>query len=110
VSKGKIPESITNRSKQAYRAPIATSFYNSNSPDYVKDILSENTLKDYGIFNPLKVESLITKIKNNIGISEIDQMAIAGILSTQLLYKLFVVNKIIPNVNNVSNLRVIRDI
>lgn len=110
VSKGKIPESITNRSKQAYRAPIASSFFNADSPGYIQDILSETIVKEYGIFNPMKVQLLIAKIKSNQNISEIDQMAIAGILSTQLLYKLFIANEITPNIKNLSNLRVIKDI
>ncbi len=49
--KGKIPESILTRHKQAYRAPIHTSFFGEGSPNYVQEMLSETSLKDYGIFD-----------------------------------------------------------
>ncbi len=109
MSVGKIPESITKRSKQAYRAPIVTSFFNANSPLYISEILSEDTINEFGIFNPDKVRSLISKIKKELNLSEIDQMAIAAILSTQLLYKLFIKNTILPNVECLANLRIIHE-
>jgi asparagine synthase (glutamine-hydrolysing) len=109
MSVGKIPDSITKRSKQAYRAPIASSFFNANAPSYIQDILSEDIIKEFGIFDPEKVQSLIRKIKNQTNMSEIDQMAIAGILSTQILYKQFIKNTIEPNINSLANLRVVKD-
>jgi hypothetical protein len=36
-------------------------------------------------------------------------MALAGILSTQLLYKLFIKNAIVPDVESLANLRIIRE-
>ena len=106
MSVGRIPESITRRSKQAYRAPIASSFFSANAPASINEILSENRINEFGIFDPVKVQSLITKIKNKISISEMDQMAIAGILSTQLLYNLFIANKI-PTTDMIKNVRII---
>src|ERR1035438_3314404 len=64
MSAGRIPSSITKRSKQPYRAPISSSFFGEGAPDYVSEILSENTLKSYGIFDHQKVKSLITKIES----------------------------------------------
>ena len=49
--KGKIPENILNRSKQAYRAPIRSVFLSEDSPDYVKYFLSEEQTKKVGVFN-----------------------------------------------------------
>jgi asparagine synthase (glutamine-hydrolysing) len=109
MSVGKIPPSITNRSKQAYRAPIATSFFNTNSPTFISEILSENSINEFGIFDPIKVASLINKIKNQVYMSEMDQMAIAGILSTQILYKLFIKEAIRPNISCLANMKIVID-
>jgi asparagine synthase (glutamine-hydrolysing) len=107
LSIGKIPTSITNRSKQAYRAPIASSFNIATSPNYISEILSDNSIKSVGIFNPIKVHALLTKTKQNNSMSEIDQMALVGILSTQLLYKMFINEPIHANVNGLKNYRII---
>jgi asparagine synthase (glutamine-hydrolysing) len=109
MSAGRIPESITKRSKQAYRAPISSSFFSANSPSFINDILSENSINEYGIFDPVKVQSLIKMIKNKTYMSEIDQMAIAGILSTQLVNKLFIKDKTRPNIESLANLRIIKE-
>ena len=107
LSMGKIPPSITNRSKQAYRAPIISSLFSHGSPKHITDILSEELIRDYGIFNPEKVKTLTTNIKQQKQISEIDQMAIAGILSTQFLYKMFIKDPIIANVDYLNNYRIV---
>ena len=109
MSVGKIPESITKRSKQAYRAPIVGSFFNADAPPFIDEILSENTIREFGIFDPEKVQLLIRKIRNNGNISEMDQMAVAGILSTQILYKLFIKSTIIPDTESLVNIRIIRE-
>ena len=95
---GKIPDSVVNRSKQAYRAPIAGSFFSSNRPDYVDELLSEEAVKNYGIFDSLKTTSLIDKLEENPA-SEIENMALAAILSTQILYRQFIVSKFEPSKN-----------
>jgi len=87
---GKLPPQIVERSKQPYRAPILKSFISENSHDYVDQMLTETQLLSAGIFNPDKVKLLVTRLKSNNQISEIDNMAITGILSTQILDNLFV--------------------
>lgn len=109
ISKGKIPDTITKRSKQPYRAPIATSFFNSGSAAYISDILSSTSLKTYGLFHPQKVNSLINKIRLQKNISEVDQMAIAGILSTQLLYKMFIESPVLPKMETIQKIKVIKN-
>jgi asparagine synthase (glutamine-hydrolysing) len=95
MMKGRLPESILNRSKQAYRAPIRSAFFSEEMPAYLKDMLSEEKITDFGIFNPEFVNQLKTKMELNKQVSEIDNMAITAILSTQILYDLFV-NQSIP--------------
>lgn len=109
ISAGKIPASITSRSKQPYRAPIATSFFNSGAPSYISDILSSKCLDAYGLFNAQKVSILVNKISMQKNISEVDQMAIAGILSTQLLYKMFIKNPILPHIQNIRKIKVVNE-
>jgi len=108
MSIGKIPHSISNRPKQAYRAPIAATFCSDNAPGYIAELLSERQIQSYGIFDPIKVKSLILKSKN-MELSEVDQMAITGILSTQLLYMMFINNKINVDVSQLNNYKAIND-
>ena len=95
MMKGKLPESILNRPKQAYRAPIRSTFFSQELPPYLKSMLSESKIKSFGIFNPQFVGRLLSKMKSKNKVSEIDNMAITAVLSTQILYDLFI-NKPMP--------------
>lgn len=107
MGEGKIPDSILKRSKQAYRAPIASSFLNATRADNISEALDDTSIKNSGIFNPQKVMALIRKMNTDILQSEIDQMAIAGIISTQLLYKLFVSKSITSDIENLVKVRIV---
>jgi len=107
MSIGKIPASITKRPKQPYRAPIASLFFSSRPPAYVSELLSSSCLQSYGLFNPQKVNLLINKMHQQKNISEVDQMAVAGILSTQLLNMMFIRNPIIPNIENLNGPKIV---
>jgi asparagine synthase (glutamine-hydrolysing) len=108
MSEGKIPESITKRVKQPYRAPIASTFFNTNTPSFITDILSENSIKSSNLFNAQKVNSLAKKIKLQKNVSEVDQMAITGILSTQLIQQMFIANGTIGNTDFPLNRQIIK--
>jgi asparagine synthase (glutamine-hydrolysing) len=86
MMKGKLPDQILNRPKQAYRAPAISNL----DSDYVRKMMSEKQLESAGIFNPNRVKKLLSKVKLNKAVSEIDKMAFMGILSTQILDDLFV--------------------
>jgi len=90
LMKDEIPKSVINRHKQAYRAPIFEAFIGTKVPDYVNDMLSANSIISCGVFNPESVNNLIYKIKSAKITSEIDNMALVGILSTQLLFNQFI--------------------
>lgn len=96
IMKGRLPKSILERSKQAYRAPIQSTFFSENMPAYLKEVLSEDKIMSFGIFNAKLVNQLVKKMKLNKHVSEIDNMAITAILSTQILYDLFINKKIPP--------------
>jgi asparagine synthase (glutamine-hydrolysing) len=90
--KGLIPESICRREKQPYRAPIRELFVPQAPADYVDDMLSEKCLRDTGYFNAKKVSRLYEKFRKGDAefASEFQNMALVGVLSTQLLHQQFV--------------------
>jgi hypothetical protein len=59
----------------------------------VDEMLSKKNIDTNGIFNYSQVEKLIHSIKTLGQQSEINDMALAGIISTQLLYEIFIKNQ-----------------
>jgi asparagine synthase (glutamine-hydrolysing) len=93
--KDRIPKAILNRSKQAYRAPIKSTFVSDHLPEYLKEMLSEEKILNSGIFIWDHVNQLLNRMETKKQVSEIDNMALTGILSTQILHDLYV-NRSIP--------------
>jgi asparagine synthase (glutamine-hydrolysing) len=87
-----IPGSILKRSKQPYMAPDAVSFFHSNAPEYVEELLSMDNLIKTGYFDPKMVSALVKKCRQNPVLGFKDNMAVVGIISTLLLHNLFVDN------------------
>ncbi len=85
-----LPPDIWQRRKRPYRAPIHRSFFHDQTPDYVTELLSESALQATGLFNPLAVAQLVQKAQSGQHLSEVDDMAIAGVLSAQLTHHQFV--------------------
>ena len=94
AAQGKIPQELIDRPKQPYRAPISRCFFGDEKLDYVDELLSEEKLRDYGYFDSEKVSKLKAKCEDRGGqlISERENMAVVGILSTQLLHHQFIEN------------------
>lgn len=90
LGRGLLPEEIWKRTKRPYRAPIHRSFFHGQTPEYVKELLSFESLNSAGLFKTESVAQLVRKIEQGKGVGETDDMALAGILSTQLLHHLFV--------------------
>jgi len=86
---GLIPLRIQRRFKQPYRAPDGKSFF-AKPVDYVEDLLSPATVKQFGVFESKVVGGLVDKFKSGRPTSTKDNMALVGILSTQLLVAQFV--------------------
>jgi asparagine synthase (glutamine-hydrolysing) len=81
-----IPSEIWQRTKRPYRAPIQRTFFRGVSGmDYVSELLSPQNLRETGYFKPEAVEKLVAKAKGEGQLSEVDEMALVGILSTQLV-------------------------
>jgi asparagine synthase (glutamine-hydrolysing) len=85
-----LPPQIVRRTKQAYRAPVQTSLIDESDNDSVESCLSENRLKETGMFDPVKVRMLAAKIRAGNTHGETDGMALSGIVSTQLFHQLFI--------------------
>ena len=92
AASGLVPQSILKRPKQPYRAPDGASFF-SNRTDYAEDMLSEDCVKDFGVFDARSVTALTAKFKNGRASGVKDNMALVGVLSTQLLLDQFVHNR-----------------
>ncbi|MBE0555887.1 MAG: asparagine synthetase B, partial [Proteobacteria bacterium] len=103
-----IPRELAYRQKQPYRAPTGRCFFGSHKLAYVDELLSEQSLRDKGYFHPGKVSKLVDKIHRQEGqlLSERENMALIGILSTQLMDELFIKNFPYRQVVEPENVRV----
>ncbi len=87
-----LPDAIWKRRKRPYRAPIHRSFFNDQAPGWVRELLSPDWLRRAGFFKPEAVNQMVQKLDSGKPLGETDDMALAGILSTQLVYQQFVDN------------------
>ena len=108
---GKIPDSIRTRPKQAYRAPVRSTFFEKSTIDYVESLLNKKTIDEYGIFDSAMLDKLIEKIKSSGTSSEMENMVVTGIISTQLFYQFFILG-IRPGYSKTptSKLRIIEEV
>jgi asparagine synthase (glutamine-hydrolysing) len=85
-----VPPEIVARKKQPYRAPDAQSFIGRNAPGYVEEVLSRSAIRDAGVFAVEPVQRLLDKCRaqpTDVQLSNSDNMALVGVLSTQLLHR-----------------------
>ncbi len=92
IGRGLVPPSILARKKQPYRAPDAACFVAADAPAWVGDVISADNLRAAGVFSAKAVEQLFQKCRDRQGsqFSNADNMAVVGVLSTQLLYRQFI--------------------
>jgi asparagine synthase (glutamine-hydrolysing) len=91
-----VPREILARKKQPYRAPDALSFVAGNAPDYIDEVLSEPALRNTNVFEPQAVVQLLRKCRargSEGQFSNTDNMALVGVLSTQLLHRQFIAGR-----------------
>ena len=94
-AQGLLPSQVWRRRKQPYRAPIHSAFFarphgGYGNPPYVEPLLSPEAIQASSVFDPNGVARLARKCRAGARVSEGDDMALVGVLSTQLLYHLFV--------------------
>ncbi len=101
-----VPREIIARKKQPYRAPDALSFVARGAPGYIDEVLSESALRDANVFEPQAVMQLLRKCRargSEGQFSNTDNMALVGVLSTQLLHRQFIAG--CPDGNRAIELR-----
>jgi len=80
---------ITNRTKQPYRAPDSSSFFDTKTPpevrEYVDELLAPERLEEDGLFDAKAVGMLVKKARAGRAVGIKDNMALVGILSTQIV-------------------------
>jgi asparagine synthase (glutamine-hydrolysing) len=84
-----LPDDIINRPKNPYRAPIKQSLLNHKTTEYTQEALSESSIEKAGLFDAGRVGKLLRKIQAASHPSEIEDMALAGILSSQIIHRQF---------------------
>jgi len=107
AAEGVVPRGILARKKQPYRAPDALSFIAEDAPGYIDEALSEPALRDANVFEPQPVMQLLRKCRargRDGQFSNADNMALVGVLSTQLLHRQFVAGR--PDGSRAIKLRI----
>lgn len=84
-----LPAAVLDRPKHPYRAPIHRSLLPEKG-DGLPEALSAGSLKNAGLFDPANVARLLRKIRTVAEPTEVDNMALAGILSAQIVHERFV--------------------
>jgi asparagine synthase (glutamine-hydrolysing) len=90
-----VPAAIVARKKQPYRAPDALCFTGDAAPSWVDEMMSGESIAAAGVFDPTLIQALWKKCRARAGdapFSNADNMAIVGVLSTQLLHHQFIAN------------------
>lgn len=93
AGRGLVPDEILRRPKQPYRAPDALSFVDPAGPGWIREILDARAIEEAGVFDPRAVERLWRKCRASGGegqLSNADNMALVGVLSTGLLHEALV--------------------
>jgi len=96
VAQSIVPPEIVARKKQPYRAPNALCFIADDAPGYIREALSETAVLEANVFDPKSVAGLLGKCQARTidgDLSNSDNMALVGVLSTQLLHQQFIANR-----------------
>jgi asparagine synthase (glutamine-hydrolysing) len=94
AAEGIVPREVIARTKQPYRAPDADSFLGGDAPEWVGNVLHERAVARAQVFDPAAVAQLHAKCTAQVAagktLSNTDNMALVGVLSTQLLHDAFI--------------------
>ena len=99
AARGIVPEAVLARKKQPYRAPDALSFAEPGI-EWIDEVASDAALAEAGVFAPHAARQLLAKCRAQAAkgqFSNADNMAIVGLLSTQLVYDQFIRQRPTPD-------------
>jgi len=81
-----LPQTILERPKYPYRAPIASALIGPEAPAWAAELLSREAARQVGVFEEVKVEKLVAKLSaRTTAVSEADSQALTAVATTQLL-------------------------
>ena len=89
--RGCLPDTILNRPKQPFRAPITESLFSGNEL-CISEMLSDHFLTQSNLFDISKTKVLLNKFRKGHQVSEVNNMAFTGILSSQVIFDRFIAN------------------
>jgi asparagine synthase (glutamine-hydrolysing) len=87
-----VPDEVLARPKQPYRAPDAFSFAGAAAA-WLDDLVGDRAVAAAGIFRVEAARQLVAKCRARAGagqFSNADNMAVVGVVSTQLVYDHFI--------------------
>lgn len=93
ASRGLVPDAIVARTKQPYRAPDALSFASPRAAAWIDAVADRSAVQAAGVFDPEAATRLVEKCRQRASegqFSNTDNMAVVGLLSTQLVYDRFI--------------------
>jgi asparagine synthase (glutamine-hydrolysing) len=88
-AQGIVPSVVLDRHKQPYRAPDVPPFFGPGQPDYVRDALSPDRVREAGVFNPEAVTGLTARAAGGRVSGFRESQAFVALLSTQLWWHRF---------------------
>jgi asparagine synthase (glutamine-hydrolysing) len=88
IFKDILPGKILNRDKNPYRAPIKKGLMPDKT--LIDNYLNPDALKQAELFDSAKVRLFLNKLEKFDKVSETDNMALIGILSSQIIHKMFI--------------------
>ncbi|MHB1844796.1 MAG: asparagine synthase-related protein, partial [Deltaproteobacteria bacterium] len=105
-----VPPRIVERPKQPYRSPNALAFTGDDAPDWVHELLLPRSISEVGVFDPSQIRRLWEKCRSagpGARLSNADDMALVGVLSTQLLHHELVKGQ--PSTHSAASFRTVVD-
>ena len=85
-----LPPEIAGRRKQPYRAPIVDCLLTGPGRQITLEMLEPGAVRKAGLFDDAKVSRLTKKLQATSTPGEVDSMALAAILSSQIIHQQFV--------------------
>lgn len=88
-AKSRLPEPITRRAKQPYRAPDSAAFFGKRRPAYVDELLQPEAVRNFGYFDERAVSALVQRCRAGRTVSTRENQALVAVLSTHLWHSSF---------------------
>jgi asparagine synthase (glutamine-hydrolysing) len=97
-----LPKEIVDRRKQPYRAPIVNCLLGGAGREFATGMLTGSAIQRAGLFDAGKVAKLLAKLQAADSPGEIDSMALAAVLSSQIICQQFVEDFPFPSLSAIQ--------